>query len=222
MSVCFGCCRIVSRCSQACGLVCHQRRTYTPPATSLTFSNVLHWIGLLLYCVPLLIYWFFLCTATYRYFLQLEMHVWLICVIKLYLLTSNGWGQRHCFQVHCPSVNACLCTWMPRLSYSPVGLPSTIVFLSYFAFSIFFVESQSVTKWRNDDDVHWVRCKLPLERTFQWKIVSCQKQQSTSNLASYTFSSAGQEFNKCDILLYVSLTSGCSIQQQLCTERQSS
>ena len=81
----------------------------------------------------------FLCTATYRYFLQLEMHVRLICVIKLYLLTSNGWGQRHCFQVHCPSVNACLCTWMPRLSYSPVGLPSTIVFLSYFAFSIFLL-----------------------------------------------------------------------------------
>lgn len=107
-------------------------------------------IGLVcfLYCVPLLIYWFFLCTATYRYFLQLEMHARLICVIKLYLLTSNGWGQRHCFQVHCPSVNACLYTWMPRLSYSPVGLPSTIVFLSYFAFSIFFLKvSNEMKKW---------------------------------------------------------------------------
>jgi len=137
MSVCFGCCRIVSRCSQACGLVCHQRCTYGSPASYLLECFALDWFAFILCTATYIL--IFLCTATYRYFLQLEMHVRLICVIKLYLLTSNGWGQRHCFQVHCPSVNACLCTWMPRLSYSPVGLPSTIVFLSYFAFSIFLL-----------------------------------------------------------------------------------
>ena len=30
---------------------------------------------------------FILCTASYRYLLQLEMHVSLICIIKFYLLT---------------------------------------------------------------------------------------------------------------------------------------
>jgi len=44
-------------------------------------------IGLVcFYIVYCYLYIDFLCTATYRYFLQLEMHVRLICVIKLYFL----------------------------------------------------------------------------------------------------------------------------------------
>jgi len=37
--------------------------------------------------VLLLFFYFILCTATYRYHLQQEMHVCLICIIELYLLT---------------------------------------------------------------------------------------------------------------------------------------
>ena len=32
-------------------------------------------------------FYFILCTATYRYHIQQEMHVCLICIIELYLLT---------------------------------------------------------------------------------------------------------------------------------------
>jgi len=38
-------------------------------------------------CMCTATHFFIICTATYCYVLQLEMHVHLICVIKFYLLT---------------------------------------------------------------------------------------------------------------------------------------